>query len=245
MPEVVPGGAGGPSPLASSPGLAMRHPALRVLSFLLLLVWVGRLPPWGEALWLAALAAAAVLHPRLDGRALGRALGAGAWLYGTALVIYLWWTPGIYLWPALGRASPTWEGLWQGGARALLLACFVATVNLFMQWTPRQQVFQGIYGLLHPLGRLGLPVARGALRLALVLELADRLPDLRDRARRALGGEGHLPVRLARALGEIYDYGLRQAEAEPPRRMVLSRPGRPAAGDWLAPLSLALLIALS
>lgn len=233
---------------AATPSRACRgtpyHPVLRLVCLALALTWTARLPVWGQALWLATLGVISILHPRLHFRALSRALGGGVFLYLAVALVYPWWTPGVYVWPALGAASPTWEGLALGGARMLLLACLIATVSAFMQWTPRQQVLDGVFGLVWPLRGLGLPAERLALRLGMVLDLARHLPALKAQARRALGAPGPLHRRLAGAVAALYDHALEKAEGAPRQAVVLRRPARPAVREWLPPLVLALLIVL-
>lgn len=95
------------------------------------------------------------------------------------ILLYGFGTPGVSLFPGLGGASPTMEGLEQGGLQAWRLVLVLASLALLSSHLGRTGLTAGLYALVLPLKRLGLPIHRFAVRLALVLDLTGSLPPVR------------------------------------------------------------------
>lgn len=93
------------------------------------------------------------------------------------LLIYAFASPGLLLVPQWGRASPTVEGLRQGGLQVLFLLNMVVSLNILLHYLNRAQLIQGLLFLLAPFRYFGLPVERFALRLSLTLHYAEQLLD--------------------------------------------------------------------
>jgi hypothetical protein len=218
----------------------MRHPAYRIVSFILLVALVVRsgalqLAILGGVLPLAYLALHCALQPAL------RMLWRARWLFLSILLVYLWFTPGT---PIFGAELPTWEGVALGLHRAGVLALVILMANLLVQRSSVNELLAGLYGLTLPLEPLGFPRERFAVRAVLTLDYAIRLrAEPRGADDDADGVKGKLG-RLESRLHRRYDEAVRRARETPLRAIELPALGRPGAVDYLvvAVLVLALVV---
>lgn len=151
------------------------HPVIRILALLLaaLMVVLGGWSEWLLALTLTAsgyfFVVSAHFHAALTMMLRLR------WLLLSMFIIYLWFTPGVPLWPELSLWSPSREGVMMGLHRAAVLLLLVTAVSLLLQSTPRTQMVAALLWLLKPLAMLGFPNERFAVRLALTMEAVGEL----------------------------------------------------------------------
>jgi len=150
------------------------HPAARIL------LWCG----WAVAVERAALSpliilavatATAFLFAPVRIQLL-RLLRRTRWLIAVLLLSYAYALPGAALWPALGWASPSLEGLQQGALRVGRLALMLAGLALLLAYTSRPRLVYGLYALARPLAWLGFDRRAFAVRLGLTLDYAERSP---------------------------------------------------------------------
>ena len=144
----------------------MLHPTTAILLWAVAVVVMQSLA--GLALAFCALpviAAALILSPRR----LVVLLRRTRWIFLSVLVLFLYATPGLLLFPDLGWASPTREGARMGADQLLRLAALLGMVALVMERFGQDRLLAGIYGLLKPLRRVGVSADAVALRLNLVL----------------------------------------------------------------------------
>ncbi len=146
------------------------HPLVRVVSFMAFSLGLS-LGQWPELLLGSVVLAGGYWR---SGRRLSRQgrrmLARLRWFFLSIAVLYLWFTPGEALLPALGAASPSWPGLLQGLLRAGSLILIVLAVDLLLQLTPRDQMLGALYRLAGLLRPLGVSSERFALRMSLTLE---------------------------------------------------------------------------
>ena len=179
-----------------------------------------------------------------DWRGLGRGLARLRWFYLSIAVLYLWFTPGTALAPALGAWSPSLEGLAQGLSRVAVLVLLLTAVRLLFHTSRRDELVAAIAWWSRPLATLGLDPSRLGLRLVLALELLPRLQQLARRCWRVARGQ---PAwRRVPAVGAVLLAAtLRRAERAPCPELAVPRLPAPLAADWLvaavaaAPLLLA------
>ena len=95
------------------------------------------------------------------------------------ILIYSFATPGTALAPDWPMLSPSREGLVQGGLQAWRLALLLVSLAWLLSVLGRGGLLAGGYTLLRPLGAFGLPVERFAVRLSLVLGMAESAPRLK------------------------------------------------------------------
>ena len=220
------------------------HPVARLL---LLAVAAGCLAggkPLVVGLTSVALLALLLATRFRDWRGLGRGLARLRWFYLSIAVLYLWFTPGAALAPALGAWSPSLEGLAQGSGRVAVLVLLLAAVRLLFHISRRDELVAAIAWWSRPLIRLGLDPNRLGLRLVLALELLPRLQRLAGRCWRVARGQ---PAwRRVPAVGAVLLAAtLRQAERAPCPKLAVPRLPALVAADWLlaaaaaAPLLLA------
>lgn len=150
------------------------HPVARIL------LWCG----WAVAVEraaapqfavLAVAAATAFLFAPARGQLL-RLLRRTRWLMAVLLLTYAYALPGTLLWPELGWASPSVEGLRQGGLRAGRLVLMLAGLAVLLAYTPRTRLIYGLYALAKPLAWLGFDRRAFAVRLGLTLEYVEHAP---------------------------------------------------------------------
>lgn len=150
------------------------HPAARIL------LWCG----WAVAAERAALpqlsilavaAATAFLFAPARLQSL-RLLRRTRWLLAVLLLTYAYALPGTALWPTLGWASPSVEGLQQGGLRAGRLALMLAGLAVLLAYTSRPRLIYGLYALAKPLTWFGFDRRAFAVRLGLTLDYVEHAP---------------------------------------------------------------------
>ncbi len=90
------------------------------------------------------------------------------WLFLALFIGYGFSLPGDAL-IAGWDWSPTRQGLAAGLAQAWRLALLLLLLEWLILRLPAQALLAGLYGLLRPFGRLGLPAERAALRLGLTM----------------------------------------------------------------------------
>lgn len=126
---------------------------------------------------LAVLASAAFLGAwKLAPSRFGLLLRRARWLLLSILMIFLFATPGLLLFPGLGRYGPTVDGAELGATHALRLLLVLAGLALLLHRLAIEELVAGLYGLLRPLRVFGLDRARVALRLILVLRYVEQAP---------------------------------------------------------------------
>lgn len=92
------------------------------------------------------------------------------------LVLFAGFTPGEALVPALPEFSPSREGLVLAAEHVGRLVAVVLCVALLLEGLPVSRLVGGLHALLRPLGWLGLPTERLAVRLMLVLRYVESAP---------------------------------------------------------------------
>ncbi|NIR59267.1 MAG: hypothetical protein GWO02_06965 [Gammaproteobacteria bacterium] len=217
------------------------NPLVRIVTLLVFAAGVAH--AGGPALVAAAVLVSAGFalggRSALDG--VGPMLKRLRWLALSLLVVYLWFTPGPALAPALGPWSPTWPGLAEGLARCATLVLIVLGVRLLFATTSREQLLAGLYGLARILRPLGVDPERVAVRVTLTLEAVPRLrPQMRIERAPARGWRG-ITGAAAETARALFATALAQGRASPLAPVALPRLGRPAWGEWLAPVALAAL----
>jgi hypothetical protein len=105
-----------------------------------------------------------------------RLLRRTRWLLAVLLLTYAYTLPGTALWPLLGWASPSFDGLQQGTLRAGRLVLMLAGVAVLLAYTTRPQLIYGLYVLARPLSWLGFDRRAFAVRLGLTLEYVEHAP---------------------------------------------------------------------
>jgi len=150
------------------------HPAARILLWCGWAVAVERaaLP---ELTLLAVVSATAFLFAPVRIQLL-RLLRRTRWLMGVLLLTYAFTLPGVALWPALGWASPSIDGLQLGSVRVGRVILLLAGLATLLAGTTRPQLIYGLYVLARPLGWLGFDRRAFAVRLGLTLDYVEQAP---------------------------------------------------------------------
>ncbi len=150
------------------------HPVARIL---LGCGWAvaAELAAWPPLLILAVATATAFLFApvRREG---WRLLRRTRWLLAVLLLAYAYTVPGTSLWPVLGWASPSLEGLQEGAWRVLRLALILSGLAVFLAYTSRPRIVYGLYALCWPLSVLGFDRRAFAVRLGLTLDYVEHAP---------------------------------------------------------------------
>jgi energy-coupling factor transporter transmembrane protein EcfT len=222
--------------------LTIVHPVIRIAAFLVVAAFLAR----GELSVMLVVAAGLVLAlirlPAASWRtplALFRRL---RWLLISLLVVYGWFTPGVALWPALGVAAPTQEGLSEGLLRGGALLLIALAAQLLMLATPRPQLLAALYWLARPLRSIGVSRERLAIRLALTLEAVPQLSAVMTPALYQ-DLEGNAATRFGQIAARAFQGALDQAARQAGSDVDIVTAQRPPLYQWLYPLSLGLLLA--
>jgi len=150
------------------------HPAARIL------LWCG----WAVAVeraalpglsFLAVVTATAFLFAPIRLQLL-QLLRRTRWLLAVLLLTYAYTLPGAALWPTLGWASPSIDGVQQGTLRAGRLVLMLAGLAMLLAYTTRPRLIYGLYVLAWPLTWLGFDRRAFAVRLGLTLDYVEHAP---------------------------------------------------------------------
>lgn len=150
------------------------HPVNQLAFWLWLTSWL----PWLERQWLYGVAMIVVIWTLLVARErFFRAMPRVRWLLIALGAVYGWTTPGQYVWS--GWFAPTQEGILLGLAQVTRLLVIVASLQVLLTNMKRPAIFAGLHAFMRPLGWFGLSRDRMALRLALTLEMMEKLLETR------------------------------------------------------------------
>lgn len=213
------------------PSRGALHPLIRILCLLAL---AASLPAQGLPVLCVLLSLLLLAFLRIPGALRRWALGLVRlkWLFLALFVLYLGYTPGEPLWPALPGLSA--EGLVEGARRAAVLAILLAAVQALLAVTPTPELVEALRQLLWPLKGIGIDGDRFALRLALVLAgvaaMQQRLGELRSAGGPPLDAAAAVIAQIERAP---------PVDDPAPQRVALAAPRWPA---FLLPLGLAALL---
>lgn len=148
------------------------HPATKILlwlGFAIAIQGFGVVP-----LTLFSIAAALFLANRNTGALL--MVRRARWLLLSLLIIYSFATPGDALLPALGKFSPSLQGVHGGVMQAWRLLLLLLTLGILLQSCTRNSLLAGLYVLMQPFSALGFKTDRIAVRLWLTLQYAEQQP---------------------------------------------------------------------
>jgi hypothetical protein len=91
------------------------------------------------------------------------------WLLLILLFGYAYSLPGVPLWPALGDASPSLEGVMRGASSAAHLMVLLLWLDVLVLSMSVNELLAGLFQLLQPLSKLGFDPRTPALRLGLTV----------------------------------------------------------------------------
>ena len=217
------------------------HPVISLVSFVVLTAFVVL---GGLANILIGALLLGFLYIKLDHQAwpaAWRLLRRMRWLFLSIAVIYLWLTPGVPLIPvpvAFAPWLPTVDGLWQGGLRIAALVVIVSAASLLLHVTPREQILAALCWLLMPLGAVGIPHERFAVRAALTLGAVAEVQGQVRGALAAVPAKARPLARIAGVTAAIFAGVMQEAEASPCTAITLPAQSSPSLPQWGIPLLL-------
>lgn len=172
------------------------------------------------------------------------------WLFMSILVLYLFFTPGVLLWPDV-LWGPTQEGLSQGLMRIAVLVLIVAGVNVLIGSTGQAEFLSAVSWCLQPLSWLGLSHERLAVRISLTLETvgvlrgAYRQQPRDSKVSSAPGETGAFQFRLsaiADTAHRLFKKAIDDAEKAPLQAITLPEESRPPLVQWFIPVLLVVVL---
>lgn len=146
--------------------LCETHPAVKILVFILMAIYIPRFQ-LNQLVALALLLSAGLIYFRVSRFFL--MLRRMRWFFISMLIIYSYTTPGQYLanWPI--DLAPTYEGISQGLFQIAKVCLVLAGIALLMATSTKETLMAGIFVIIRPLKYLGLDPERFAARLFLTL----------------------------------------------------------------------------
>lgn len=215
------------------------HPLIRLVSFLIFaaFVAVGNLWQLLFAAVLVCMIYAASFSAQL--KTAWPLLRRMRWLFLSLLIVYLWFTPGQPLFPALG-STPTIEGIEEGLQRIAALVLLALSASLLLQTTPREPLLAALYRLLTPLGWIGIKTERLAVRIALTLETVTEAQHLlSERMRQEHASSSRNPItRIGDVCAGLFQEVIARAESAPCTTLSITGGDRPPPVQLLLPLAL-------
>jgi hypothetical protein len=175
------------------------------------------------------------------------------WLFLSILIIYLFFTPGVLLWPDV-LWGPTQEGLWQGLMRIAVLVLIVAAVNVLIGSTGQAEFLSAVSWCLQPLSWLGLSHERLAVRISLTLETVGVLrAAYRHEPRNAVVSQAESATSetkssapklsaIANTAHRLFAKVIDDAQNTPLQTIALPEESRPPLWQWVIPVLLAILL---
>lgn len=150
------------------------HPAARLLVWFLLAILI-QLLAWPQLLALALLLLCSGAPVRTHW---WRLLRRTRILLLTLFLVFAYGLPG----PAPGGLAwlPSYDGLQEAGVHLLRLVVLLGSLAWLLVPLGHRALMGGLWYLLRPLQRLGLPMDRSVVRLALVLEYMENMPARQD-----------------------------------------------------------------
>jgi hypothetical protein len=146
------------------------HPTARIVLYLISALVIPGLSFFGLG---CVLGMAGVVSLRRRAR-VGRLLWRTRWLFLLLVLGNAYSLPGEPIHLGADWLSPTIEGLGMGVSRALHLLAILVLLDALVLALPRDTQLAGIYGLLRPLGFLGVDARRATVRLGLTLAAMER-----------------------------------------------------------------------
>ena len=164
------------------------HPLIKILGFIIfaILVSVGTLDAVvAGAMLLTVVWLVSRSYPNKRCLAMLRRMKI---LFISIFLVYLWFTPGELMLPALDNWSPTYEGLTLALLKVSALAVLILGVTSLLRLTPKDQLVCGIYYVSYPMTWFGMQRDKLISRTVLTLELASEplLPRKSSRQKLAL-----------------------------------------------------------
>lgn len=147
------------------------HPASRILIYLVAALAIPGLPFFLLPI-LLMLALSLLLVQR---RAPIRLIWRTRWLLLVLLFGYAYSLPGEPLWPALGTASPSWEGGLHGMEQVIRLIVLLLGLDMLVLRLPANELLAGLYQLMRPFSAFGLDPNSAALRVGLTLRAIETM----------------------------------------------------------------------
>ena len=166
------------------------------------------------------------------------------WLFLSILIVYLFFTPGVLLWPGV-LWGPTHEGLYQGLSRIAVLVLIVAAVNVLIASTKQDDFLSAVSWCLWPLSLLGLSHERLALRISMTLAAVGLLSAAyRHKGRDDAVPESSSPklMTIAKTAHRLFAKVIDDAQQAPLREIMLPEQSRPPVLQWFIPVLLAMLL---
>ena len=217
------------------------HPVIKVVSFLVIALFLTGARLYGIVLTLIVLGSLYVSGVRFNFHSTWRMLRRMRWLFISILVTYLWFTPGIPLIPLLEEYSPTAEGAAGGLLRIATLSLIVIQVGLLLQTTSREELVGAIRWLVAPLCLVGLDRDRLALRIMLILHNVEEIQILLQQQMAEFSAKGKKISRIASSVGGLFQTVVERAETTPLQPISVADQSWPPLLQWLYPLFLILL----
>ena len=179
------------------------------------------------------------------------------WLFLSIFIIYLFFSPGILLWPEW-LWGPTKEGVMLGLSRIAVLVLIVAAVNVLLSSTEQSEFLAAVHWCLQPLSWFGLPHERLAVRIALTVESVSAVRDAYRHESRAEPAEEQQPVpahssvhnpeskimAITNTAHRLFTKVVKDAETASLREIALPEQSRPPLQQWSIPLLLVVVIAV-
>lgn len=150
------------------------HPFLKISLFILTLVLTGQASADQLSLMLGVLL---LLIVYMKHQSYLQVLLRMRWLFVSILLIYAFGTPGELVSQFPIQFAPSYEGLALGLVQLARLLIALASLNLLLTASPKEEMMLGLYCLLLPFKYLGLNVKRFTARLMLTLHYVEELAE--------------------------------------------------------------------
>lgn len=215
------------------------HPLIRIVSFLVFaaLVATGHAAQLVFATLLVAVGYGVTANAQI--KVAWPLLRRMRWLFLSLLVVYLWFTPGQPLLPAIA-SQPTLEGVLEGLQRISALALLALAASLLIQSMTREALIAALYRLLSPLRWLRVQPERIAVRITLTLEAVTEVQQLlTEQLREHPANASRNPVaRISAVSAGLFQAVITRAENTPCTTLNITTGARPPTVQWLMPLAL-------
>jgi len=212
------------------------HPAIRILCFLILIVFLARTDLHVLPVYLVAFAIVAAKNILFIIKSVGPFLVRLRWFWLSIMLLYAVMVPGDPVIKITADLGLTRAGLLEGFERCVSLLLVLLYFSLFNAYTDKSAWTAGIFWLLKPLRIFGVHIEKLSLRLAMTMQAVNDLQQERKKIRNGisvLSDWKQIPDRIA----TVFTHVLSRAEQQESREYIFEHePVR--LYQWIFPVSL-------
>jgi hypothetical protein len=212
------------------------HPAIRLASFIILVIGLAMLDPFILASAIISLTFLCQRYCVL--KAVLPLLKRLRWLFLSLFILNLWFNAPEFTW------LPEITGLIIAIKRTTILIIIVLAAHLLVITTSTDMIIATLNWWFLPIKKLGFPTEKLAVRLALVLDTLEAVKNLYPQQQMTTTVTYHPLKKISDSISQLFVQTFIRAESEPLRKLEIPALSSPPVWQWSYPFFLILLITI-